>query len=139
MNLAGTLRTFDPALRKDVMARIEKTVTSIAERYGAKGRIDWGISNPVTTNDRPLVARMAPTLTRAAGGKVNGEIDYITGAEDFSYYQQKIPGFFYNLGIGFPAGVNHSPFFNVMDERALEVGVRAQALTALDYLRGAGG
>jgi len=134
MAMAGTLRTFDPDLRTDVMSRIEKTVSSIAQRYGAQGKVTWGISNPVTSNAPALVARMAPTLSRAAGGLVDGNTDYITGAEDFSYYQQKIPGSFYHLGIGFPPGVNHSPMFNVVDEGAMEVGVRAQALTALDYL-----
>lgn len=134
VELTGTLRTFDPALRKDVMARAEKTVTSIASRYGGQGELQWGNSNPVTSNDPTLTARMKPTLVRAAKGKIKDDIDYITGAEDFSYYQQKVPGLFYDLGIGFPKGVNHSPFFNVEDEAALEVGVRAQALTALDYL-----
>lgn len=132
--LAGTLRTFDPELRKDVMARAEKAVESISARYGGSGKLEWGTPNPVTTNDPALTAKMKATLSRAANGKVKDDIDFITGAEDFSYYQQKIPGLFYDLGIGFPKGVNHSPFFNVMDEGALEVGVRAQALTALDYL-----
>ena len=132
--LAGTLRTFDPELRKDVMGRAEKAVKSIADRYGGSGQIEWGTPNPVTTNDPALTAKMKPSLVRAAKGKAKDDIDYITGAEDFSYYQREIPGLFYNLGIGFPKGVNHSPFFNVMDESALEVGVRAQALTALDYL-----
>ena len=132
--LAGTLRTFDPELRKDVIARAEKAVESIAARYGGSGRMEWGNPNPVTSNDPALTAKMKPTLSRAAKGKVKDDIDFITGAEDFSYYQLKVPGVFYDLGIGFPKGVNHSPFFNVMDEGALEVGVRAQALTALDYL-----
>jgi amidohydrolase len=132
--LAGTLRTFDPGLRKDIMARAEKTVASIAERYGGSGKIEWGTPNPVTNNDPVLTERMTPTLARAAQGKINDRIDYITGAEDFSYYQLQIPGLFYDLGIGSPPGVNHSPMFNVMDEGALEVGVRAQVLTALDYL-----
>lgn len=132
--LAGTLRTFDPALRKDIMARAEKAVESIAARYGGSGKLDWGTPNPVTSNDPALTAKMKSTLSRAAQGKVKDDIDFITGAEDFSYYQQKIPGLFYDLGIGFPKGVNHSPMFNVEDEGALEVGVRAQVLTALDYL-----
>ncbi len=136
MTLSGTLRTFDPALRKDIIARIEKTVESIATRYGGKGEVVWNTPNPVTSNDPALTAKMKPTLGRAAQGKIKDDIDFITGAEDFSYYQQKIPGLFYDLGIGFPKGVNHSPFFNVMDEGAMEVGVRAQALTALDYLAG---
>jgi len=132
--LAGTLRTFDPELRKDVMARAEKAVESISARYGGSGAIEWGTPNPVTTNDPALTAKMKPTLDRAAKGKIKDDIDFITGAEDFSYYQQKVPGVFYDLGIGFPKGVNHSPLFNVVDEGAMEVGVRAQALTALDYL-----
>ena len=134
MVLSGTLRTFDPALRKDVIARAEKTVESIAARYGGKGEIVWNTPNPVTSNDPALTAKMKPTLSRAAKGKIKDDIDYITGAEDFSYFQQKVPGVFYNLGIGFPKGVNHSPLFQIVDEGALEVGVRAQALTALDYL-----
>jgi amidohydrolase len=134
LTLSGTLRTFDPDLRKDVIARAEKAVQSIAARYGGTARFNWGNHNPVTSNDPALTARTAATLTRAARGKVNANIDYITGAEDFSYYQREVPGVFYHLGIGFPPGVNHSPMFNVMDEGALEVGVRAQALTALDYL-----
>ncbi|MFN3584623.1 amidohydrolase [Phenylobacterium sp.] len=135
--LAGTLRTFDPELRKDIMARAEKAVESISARYGGSGKIEWGTPNPVTTNDPALTAQMKPTLARAAKGKVKDDIDFITGAEDFSYYQQKVPGLFYDLGIGFPPGVNHSPMFNVVDEGAMEVGVRAQALTALDYLANA--
>lgn len=135
LEMAGTLRTFDPDMRKDVMGRIEKTVTSIAERYGASAKLTWGTPNPVTNNNRELSAQMKPTLQRAAeGGNIKDDIDYITGAEDFSYYQLKVPGLFYDLGVGNPPGVNHSPFFTV-DERALEVGVRAQALTALDFLR----
>ncbi|MFZ5718419.1 MAG: amidohydrolase [Pseudomonadota bacterium] len=134
LEMAGTLRTFDPALRKDIMARAEKAVASISERYGGSGQVEWGNSNPVTANDPDLTAKMKPSLTRAAKGKVKDDIDYITGAEDFSYYQQQVPGVFYDLGIGFPKGVNHSPFFNVMDEGAMEVGVRAQTLLALDYL-----
>ncbi len=134
MTLGGTLRTFDPALRKDIIDRIEKTADSIATRYGGSAKVVWNTPNPVTANDPALTARMKPTLSRAAKGKIKDDIDFITGAEDFSYYQQKIPGVFYDLGIGFPKGVNHSPFFNVVDEGAMEVGVRAQALTALDYL-----
>ena len=136
--LAGTLRTFDPELRKQIMAKAEATVESIAARYGGKGQIEWGTPNPVTTNDPALTARIKPTLARAAGGRIKDDIDYITGAEDFSYYQQKVPGLFYDLTIGNPPGVNHSPFFDVVDEGAMEVGVRAQVLTALDFLSSGG-
>lgn len=134
MSMAGTLRTFDPDMRKDVMARAEKAVASITERYGAKGQLIWGDPNYVTDNDRPLSAKMKPTLERASPGKARDDVDYIMGAEDFSYFQKEIPGFFYHLGVGFPKGGNHSPFFDV-EEPAMETGVRTQALLALDYLK----
>lgn len=135
MEMSGTLRTFDPGMRTDVIARAEKAVTSISERYGATGKLTWGTPNPVTDNNRALSAQMKPTLARAAQGQVKDDIDYIMGAEDFSYFQKEIPGFFYHLGVGNPKGGNHSPFFDV-DERAMETGVRAQALLALDFLKG---
>jgi len=135
MAMTGTLRTFDPGMRTDVMARAEKAVTSISERYGATGKLAWGTPNPVTDNNRVLTAQMKPTLARATGGKALDDIDYIMGAEDFSYFQKEVPGFFYHLGVGFPKGGNHSPFFDV-DEAAMETGVRAQALMALDFLEG---
>ncbi|MES2894539.1 MAG: amidohydrolase [Pseudomonadota bacterium] len=135
MAMTGTLRTFDPGMRTDVIARAEKAVASISERYGATAKFIWGTPNPVTDNDRALTARMKPTLARATGGKAVDDIDYIMGAEDFSYFQKEVPGFFYHLGVGFPKGGNHSPFFDV-DEAAMEAGVRAQALMALDFLKG---
>jgi len=135
MAMTGTLRTFDPGMRTDVIARAEKAVSSISERYGATAKFVWGTPNPVTDNNRALTARMKPTLARATGGKVVDDIDYIMGAEDFSYFQKEVPGFFYHLGVGFPKGGNHSPFFDV-DEAAMETGVRAQALMALDFLKG---
>jgi metal-dependent amidase/aminoacylase/carboxypeptidase family protein len=64
---------------------------------------------------------------------VDPDTGKITGAEDFAEFQAVVPGLFYRLGVGFPPGTNHSPFFTI-DEAALEVGVRAQVLTALDYL-----
>ena len=110
-------------------------MASISERYGATAKFEWGTPNPVTDNNRELTAQMKPTLARAAQGQVKDDIDFIMGAEDFSYFQKEVPGFFYHLGVGNPKGANHSPFFDV-DERAMEVGVRAQALLALDYLAG---
>lgn len=133
--MRGTLRTFDPKMRTDVVGRIEKTVNSISERYGAKADFRWVSSNPVTSNDPALSAKMKPTLQRASEGKARDDVDFITGSEDFSYYQSVAPTMFYHLGIGAPAGGNHSPFFTV-DERALETGVRAHVLSALDFLNG---
>ncbi|WP_293409121.1 amidohydrolase [Phenylobacterium sp.] len=131
--MAGTLRTFDPEMREDTIARMKKTVDSIAARYGATGGLTMGGHVPVTANDPALTKAMAPTLAAASARPADGETGLVTGAEDFSEFQAVIPGLYYRLGVGFPKGTNHSPFFTI-DEAALEVGVRAQVLAALDYL-----
>jgi amidohydrolase len=134
--MRGTLRTFDLGMRKEVMDKMAATLKSEEVKFGAKPELKWVATNPVTDNDRALSARMKPTLMHASGGKAHDDVDYIMGSEDFSAYQKIAPTLFYHLGIGMPAGGNHSPFFNVVDEGAMEVGVRAHVLSALDFLNG---
>jgi metal-dependent amidase/aminoacylase/carboxypeptidase family protein len=126
-------------MRTDVHERIRRTVGHIAEAAGATAEARIGIGVGVTYNDPPLTERMAPTLQRVAGEGKAFAIPLITGAEDFSVYQERIPGLFFFLGI-VPEGQdpatappNHSPYF-FADERALPLGVRAMANLALDYL-----
>ena len=137
--LVGTVRTFDAAMRKDIHARIERTAGSIAEAGGgtAEVRIDPGY--PVTVNHPGLTEQMLPTLRRIFGDRLF-EGPKIGGAEDFSYFQQQVPGLFLFLGITPKAQVgqaaqNHSPRFEV-DEAALLTGVRAFVHLALDYAAG---
>jgi amidohydrolase len=135
--LTGTLRTFDPEIRKQVIAKLDGAVQSLEPKYGAHGTVSWGYTMPVTANDRGLTARMKPTLVRAAKGKAKDDVDYAMASEDFSDYQAVAPTVFYHLGIGDTAP-NHSPLFK-LDETALEVGVRAHVLMALDFLSNASG
>jgi len=135
--LVGTIRTFDEAMRSDIHARLKKIAESIAEASGAKAEVDVELGYPVTVNDPALTARMLPTLQRVAPGRVI-ELGKITGAEDFSYYAQKVPGLFIILGVTPPeqlatAAINHSPRFYA-DESALVTGMRALANLAVDYL-----
>lgn len=130
--MTGTLRTFAPDERELALTRIKTTLASVEARYGAKVKFDLVGSNPVTANDAALAARMASTLARAAPGKVNPDADYVMASEDFSAYQAVAPTFFFHLGIG-QGAPNHSPDFKI-DEAALETGVRAQVLSAIDYL-----
>lgn len=141
VEMSGTVRTFDPATREDILERIRRTVTSIAESAGAKAELSLGKGNyPVTFNDAKLAEQMQPTLTRVVGMNNVLPSPLVTGAEDFSFYQQKIPGLFFFLGIRSPgtpmmqAAPNHSPRFRI-DERALIVGVRALSNLAADYLQ----
>ncbi len=138
VTMLGTVRTFDRGERERLLARLEATVTGIAEANGASAALTVTDSNPVTGNHPELLQAMMPTLRRAAGEDRVYEGNLITGAEDFSFYQEQIPGLFLMLGAGDPAvpreqrPSNHSPFFTVQEE-ALMVGVRTLVGFALDY------
>lgn len=138
VEMAGTIRTFDPGERELLLAKLRSTVNGIADAAGATATIDIGPSVPVTGNDPELLQRMMPTLRRAAGDDKVLEHSLITGAEDYSFYQERIPGLFLMLGVNDPgvaAGQspsNHSPFFSP-NEDALMVGVRALVGFAMDY------
>jgi amidohydrolase len=137
--MLGTIRTFDPAMQKDIHERIRRTAESIAEAGGGKAEVTIDMLNPVTYNDPALTERMAPTLRRVAGAGAISTAQLTTTAEDFSRYQQQVPGLFFFLGItpkdADPKQVapNHSPRFYV-DEAALPVGVRALATLTIDYM-----
>jgi len=142
--MKGTLRALDEAMRKDLHARVRRTAEQIAASAGATAAVEIGVEHayPVTYNDPQLVARMLPTLQRMAGPALF-EAAPILGAEDFSFFQQKIPGLYVFVGVCTP-GVpreecpsNHSPRFRI-DEIALSQGVRVLAQMTLDYLAGAG-
>ncbi len=138
--LSGTLRTFDVAQRDDLVARADAAIGHVAQAYGATAEFGVRQNAALVFNDPDLSGWLAPVLTEAAGeGNVNPATPPTTVAEDFSYFQQKVPGVFYHLG-GSADGVdpatsppNHSPQFDV-NEAVLAVGVRAHVLTALRFL-----
>ena len=137
--MTGTIRTLDPEMRKDVHQRIRRTVINVAESAGATADVMISMGVPVTYNDPELTEQMAPTLERVAGKQNVRIIPASTGAEDFSVYQEQIPGLYFFLGITpenedyRKAPQNHSPLFYV-DESALIVGVRTLSNLAVDYL-----
>jgi amidohydrolase len=141
IELEGTVRAFDENVRKSIHDRIRAIATNFAESAGATATVEFGLGYPVTRNDPALTERMAPTLRRVAGAE-NVRVGPLTGtAEDFSYFQQQVPGLFFFLGVTprdqdfTKAPQNHSPLF-FADESALPVGVRVMANLALDYLFG---
>ena len=139
LKMEGTMRTFSKARREDLIARMQKSVTAIGDRYGAKAEVVFTQPYPVTYNDPALSKWVKGTLEKASPGKVDDNAALVTGAEDFSMYAEKVPGVFIQLGgrkPGVPAEtvpVNHSPYFDV-DEAVFETGVKAHAFMALDYL-----
>ncbi len=144
VRLIGTIRALDAGMRKDIHERVRRTATKIAESAGATAEVVLDADGlGVTFNDPALTERMAPTLARIAGKENVTIVNPTVVAEDFSAYQEKIPGMFFFLGCT-PKGQslddaapNHSPRFFV-DESTMPTGVRALASLAVDYLtRGA--
>ncbi len=124
--------------REKLHARLRRTINNIPDASGATATFVLQAYAPVTTNDPQLLREMMPTLSWAAGDENMIEHPLITGAEDFSRFEERIPGLYLMLGInkdGVPAGqgtVNHSPMFDAYDD-ALIVGVRALVGLAMEY------
>lgn len=138
VEMMGTIRTFDKEVREVLHEKLHKTIQGIADASGAKVTVETVGYTPVTGNDPVLLRKMMPTLQWAAGEENVLESKLITGAEDFSRYQEKIPGLFLMLGTNDPGVApedspsNHSPFFSP-NESALMSGVRALVGFAFDY------
>ena len=141
VELVGTIRSLDAAQRRELHLRIRRVAEGIAESAGARVEVEIEKNRgyPVTHNDPELGRKMLPTLIRVAGADRVANPLPRTGSEDFGHYSQRIPGFYFWLGVRPPgireedAASNHSPRFFV-DEDALQLGVRAMSALALDYL-----
>jgi amidohydrolase len=135
--LEGTMRTLNEEVRTTAIEMMKKTLAGITSAYGASYEIEFGHNNPVTWNDPALVEATLPTIKRVVGARNVISPRPQMGAEDFSRFQQVIPGFFYFLGVGNKArgitGMIHTPEFDV-DEESLVVGVRVMSNVLLDYL-----
>jgi amidohydrolase len=138
VKMEGTMRTLSEDARTKAKAMIDQTLKGITSAYGASYELSIPSSvNPVTYNDPKLVLDTLPTMKRILGEKNLIVPNPQMGAEDFSLFQQKIPGFFYFLGVGNTAkGITamiHTPEFEV-DEEALVIGVKVMSNVLLDYL-----
>ena len=138
MTMAGTIRTLDDAMQKDVHERIKITAQKIAESMGATAEVTIDTKTLVTYNTPELVAQMLPSLEKAIGKENVYATEWTTGAEDFSYYRLKAPAFFFNVG-GMPKGKNvkdaaphHTPDFFIDDSR-LDVGIKAFCNIVFDF------
>ena len=138
VTLQGTLRTLDEKIRESARSMMRQTLDGCTAGSGATYEFKWSDTvYPVTYNDPKLTLGNLGALQRVLGA-VNVELGRPTmGAEDFSFYQKVIPGFFWFLGISDAAkgttGAHHTSEFAV-DEDVLPVGVRAAAGQLVDYL-----
>ena len=141
VELVGTIRVLDAVQRKEIHARVRRVAQGIGDSAWASVRVEIEADRgyPVTVNDAALGQRMRPTLERVAGADNVATPLPRTGSEDFGHFAQRIPGFYFWLGVrprdvpAAEAASNHSPRFFV-DEGALGLGVRAMSALAVDAL-----
>ena len=139
VELTGTIRALNPVVQKQIWASVRLIATNIAESAGATAEVTIEPYVPVTVNNPALTAQMLPTLQAVAGSSNVIEIKAVTGAEDFSFYQEKVPGLFLFVG-GMTKGQDpataadhHTAGFRI-DESGLTLGVKTLATLAADYL-----
>ena len=135
--LIGTVRTLDPKMKAHIEKRMTEMVTTLAKAYGGEATISFQNNTAITYNDSELVDKMLPTLQKVAGIENVRLRKATTGGEDFSYFQEVIPGFYFFLG-GMTSGnkeafPHHTPDFKI-DESGLLLGVKTLTNITFDYL-----
>jgi amidohydrolase len=135
----GTIRTLDSKMQTEVHQRIKWTAEKIAEANHATAEVSFDTKTLVTYNTPELVKKTIPSLESAAGAANVKEREWVTGAEDFSYYGTKAPAFFFYLG-GMPKGKDkatapphHTADFYV-DDSGMKTGIRAFCDVVIDYM-----
>ena len=135
--MIGTVRTLDPKMREMIETRMKEMVEGIAKAYGGEASIIFQNNTSITYNDEELTARILPSLQTVAGEENVIIMKATTGGEDFSFFQEKVPGVYFFLG-GMTAGntesfPHHTPDF-MIDESGLLLGVKAFIQISIDYL-----
>jgi amidohydrolase len=135
--MIGTIRTLDYEMKDHINKRMKEMVSTIAQAYGGDATVEINDATEITYNDPALVEQMLPTMKRIAGDANIQTQKAVTLAEDFSYFQREIPGFFFFLGGMTPGNTesfpHHTPDF-LIDDSGLLLGVKTLTEMSLDYL-----
>lgn len=140
LQMIGTIRTLDRDMKEVIRERMKTLVTSIAEAHGATATVNIQDGTDITYNDPDLTQFAVKSLHKVAGEDNVLLMQAITGAEDFSYYQSHVPGFFFFLGgtrldmAEEDAPSHHTPDF-IVDDASMLLGVKAMTQLTLDYLK----
>lgn len=139
VKMVGTIRALDEEMRQTIFERLTTIVENTAESNGASADLKINEGYPITYNNIELTNKMIRTLKDVLGEEYVNLAPAITGAEDFSFYQKEIPGFFFFLG-GCPldipeeaAAPHHTPNFYV-DDAGMIYGVKAMSRLVIDYM-----
>ena len=139
VEMTGTIRTLDKDMQKSIHERIKTTAEKIAESSGATAVVEIENKTLVTYNDPALTRKLLPSLIKAAGKENVLEMNAVTGAEDFSFFAEKIPSLYLYVG-GLPSGkdpreaaAHHTPDFYV-DDAGMKTGILAFLMMVTDYM-----
>lgn len=137
--MIGTIRTLDTEMQEKIHEKIHHVVTTTAESMGAMAEVEIQKGYPVTYNDPELTEQMIPMFQQIAGNENVVLQNAITGAEDFSFFQKEVPGFYWFVG-GMPKGMDpaeaaphHTPDFYI-EEEGMKLGVKSMASLTYDYM-----
>lgn len=137
VHMEGTVRTYDPEVRDAVERRMNEILAGITAAAGARYGLVYDRGTPATVNDSTLARTMAPTLARVVGAENVLLLEPTMGGEDFAYFANEVPGFFFRLGTvkpGTSSGGHHTPTF-MADDASIPLGMRVMANLLVDYLR----
>jgi len=138
VELEGTVRTYSSDTQDLVERRMNEILGGVTAAGGGSYELVYDRNVPVTVNDVALTEKVVPSLRRALGADNVEQLEPATVAEDFSYFANEIPGFYYRLGTlkpGTTSGNHHTPTFQA-DDGAIPVGIKAMAYLVWDYLSG---
>ena len=137
VELGGTVRTYDAAFRDGIIEQMERILKGITSAHGATYEMEYRKTYPSILNDRKLIAATLPAFKRIVGEQNVIELIPGMGGEDFSYFAQVVPGFYFRLGVaneekGMTYG-GHTPMYDC-DEESLKTGVAVMAAAVCDFL-----
>jgi amidohydrolase len=138
VELQGTVRSYGPGVSQAVEQRMKEILAGVTSSAGATYELTYNRYSPPTVNDTVLTRRMVPSIAKVVGAGNARRIEPWMAGEDFAYFANRIPGFFFMLGVqkpGTQSGDHHTPTF-MADDEAIGVGVRAMTTVVLDYLGG---
>ncbi|HSF38747.1 MAG TPA: amidohydrolase [Thermoanaerobaculia bacterium] len=137
VHLEGTVRTYSEDARTEIERRMREILDGITRSAGGSFEMQYQKNAPATVNDKALTEAVRPLLERAAGADNVKVVEPSMGGEDFAYFANEVPGFYYRLGVvkpGTASGGLHTPTFRA-DDSAVPVGMRVMSRLLADYLR----
>jgi amidohydrolase len=136
VHLEGTVRTYSETTRGEVERRMREILDGVTRANGASFEMEYQKNAPATVNDPGLTQKVQPLLQRIAGAENVKIVEPSMGGEDFAYFANEVPGFFYRLGVlkpGTTSGGLHTPTFRG-DDTAVPVGIRVMSRLLVDFL-----